>query len=111
MILPLELMISAFLGLQAEPRKMSMYREEAVDALISCLRKSDFPGAQIAAAETIMALQGRFSSSGKPLSRAFLLKRAGFNRSFRAVIRSEQQSHIAGESGESLVSFFRGFFN
>ncbi|XXG48025.1 hypothetical protein AAC387_Pa02g2572 [Persea americana] len=90
------------LDLLAEPRKMSMYREEAVDALISCLRKSDFPGTQIAAAETIMALQGRFSSSGKPLSRAFLLKRAGFNRSFRAVIRLEQQSHIAGESEETL---------
>lgn len=44
---------------------MSIYREEAMDTLISCLRNSDFPAAQIAAAETIVSLQGRFSSSGK----------------------------------------------
>ncbi|KVI01245.1 hypothetical protein Ccrd_020484 [Cynara cardunculus var. scolymus] len=51
----------------AEPRKMSIYREEAIDTLISCLKNSDSPSAQIAAAETILSLQGRFSSSGKPL--------------------------------------------
>lgn len=89
---------------------MSMYREEAIDSLISCLRKTGFPGTQIAAAETIMALQGRFSSSGKPLSRAILLKCAGFNRSYRAIMRSEQQSHISGESEENLVSFLLGCF-
>ncbi|XP_058074307.1 putative E3 ubiquitin-protein ligase LIN-1 [Magnolia sinica] len=90
------------LDLLAEPRKMSIYREEAMDALISCLRKSDFPGTQIAAAETIMALQGRFSSSGEPLTRVSLLKRAGFDKRYRAVMQSEQKNPIAGESDENL---------
>lgn len=68
------------LELQAEPRKMSIYREEAVDILIMCLKNSDYPDSQIAAAETLLALQGRFSYSGKPLIREFLLKRAGLDR-------------------------------
>lgn len=88
------------LDLLAEPRKMSMYREEAIDALISCLRNSDFPSSQIAAAETIMALQGRFSSSGTSLSRACLLKRAGLRKSYRG--RPEQENEIADESEENL---------
>ncbi|KAJ8568874.1 hypothetical protein K7X08_032571 [Anisodus acutangulus] len=68
------------LDLLAEPRKMSIYREEAVDVLIMCLRYSDYPDSQIAAAETLLALQGTFSSSGKPLIREYLLKRAGLDR-------------------------------
>ncbi|KAL6006192.1 hypothetical protein ACLOJK_040238 [Asimina triloba] len=94
--------ISLWSALQAEPRKMSIYREEAMDALISCLKKSEFPVVQIMAAETIMALQGRFSSSGKPLTRAFLLKHAGFEKSFRAAIQSEKSSSIVGDSDENL---------
>ncbi|KAI4379409.1 hypothetical protein MLD38_005711 [Melastoma candidum] len=78
------------LDLLAEPRKMSIYREEAIDALISCLRNTDFPAAQISAAETLVALQGRFSASGKPLNRAFLLKHAGLDKRFRTIVRMEQ---------------------
>lgn len=86
------------LDLLAEPRKMSIYREEAIDALISCLKNTDFPAAQIAAAETIVSLQGRFSASGKPLTRAFLLKRAGLEKRYRTVMRME---HL----GNSNVEF------
>ncbi|XP_027774066.1 putative E3 ubiquitin-protein ligase LIN-1 isoform X2 [Solanum pennellii] len=68
------------LDLLAEPRKMSIYREEAVDVLIMCLKNSDYPDSQIAAADTLLALQGRFSYSGKPLIREILVKRAGLDR-------------------------------
>ncbi|KAG2594683.1 hypothetical protein PVAP13_5KG011400 [Panicum virgatum] len=64
------------LDLLVEPRKLSMYREEAVDCLIQCLKNSDFPRSQLLAAETIMCLPGRFSSSGRPLARSTLLKLA-----------------------------------
>ncbi|GJZ70147.1 hypothetical protein Tco_0633697 [Tanacetum coccineum] len=50
-----------------EPRKISIYREEAIDTFISCLKCSDLPATQIAASDTILALQGRISSSEKPL--------------------------------------------
>ncbi|GKD38812.1 hypothetical protein Tco_1259019, partial [Tanacetum coccineum] len=60
-------LIYVYYFLQAEPRKISIYREEAINTLVSCLKCSDSPATQIAASDTILALQGRFSSSGNPL--------------------------------------------
>lgn len=88
---------------------MSIFREEATDTLISCLRNTEFPSAQIAAAETIMSLQGRFTTSGKPLARAFLLKRAGIDKIYKQRVRMDQLSSFSGED-ETLVSFFFFFF-
>ncbi|XP_054779547.1 putative E3 ubiquitin-protein ligase LIN-1 isoform X1 [Prosopis cineraria] len=82
------------LDLLVEPRKMSIYREESIDTLISCLRNTDFPAAQVIAAETIVSLQGRFNFSGKPLTREVLLKRAGVNGNYRNL---DQMDHISGE--------------
>ncbi|KAI7750354.1 hypothetical protein M8C21_015542, partial [Ambrosia artemisiifolia] len=90
------------LDLLAEPRKMSIYREEAIDTLISCLKNSDSPSAQVAAAETILALQGRFSSFGKPLIRAYLLKNVGLDKSYRSTMRKEQLAAISGDIQESM---------
>ncbi|KAI3701448.1 hypothetical protein L6452_26532 [Arctium lappa] len=90
------------LDLLAEPRKMSIYREEAIDTLISCLKNSDSPSAQIAAAETILSLQGRFSSSGKPLVRTYLLKHVGLDKSYRSTMRKEQLSAVSGEVQETM---------
>nr|XP_043627899.1 putative E3 ubiquitin-protein ligase LIN [Erigeron canadensis] len=91
------------LDLLAEPRKMSIYREEAIDTLISCLKSSDSPSSQIAAAETILALQGRFTSSGKPLVRTCLLKHAGLDKSYRSTMRKEQLAAISGEEEEKAA--------
>ncbi|XP_023007456.1 putative E3 ubiquitin-protein ligase LIN-1 isoform X1 [Cucurbita maxima] len=85
------------LDILVEPLKMSIYREEAMDVLISCLRDSDFPTAQISAAETIMSLQGRFSTSGQPLARYFLLERAGLTKNHRKPIGTENISDALGE--------------
>lgn len=83
---------------------MSIYREEAIDALISCLRNTDFPKSQLLAAETIMGFQGRYSSAGKSLAKAYLLKKAGMSKSYRAIMRAEQMGHALGNSEENLVS-------
>lgn len=91
------------LELQAEPRKMSIYREEAVDVLIMCLKNSDYPDSQIAAAETLLVLQGRFSYSGKPLIREFLLKRAGLDQTDSNVVQN--YTGYLSSSQESMVSF------
>ncbi|XVE54241.1 hypothetical protein DITRI_Ditri03aG0064600 [Diplodiscus trichospermus] len=85
------------LDLLVEPRKMSIYREEAIDTLVSCLRNSEFPAAQIAAAETIESLQGRFTGSGKLLTRPFLLKRAGLEKNYRNLMRMEQRRNNSGD--------------
>ncbi|KAJ1393524.1 Zinc finger, RING/FYVE/PHD-type [Sesbania bispinosa] len=78
------------LDLLVEPRKMSIYREEAIDTLISCLRNTDFPATQLAAADTIMSLQGRFNFTGKPLTREVLLKRAGIDKSSRSLVQVDK---------------------
>lgn len=83
---------------------MSIYREEAIDTLIECLRDTDFPGAQIAAAETIMSLPGRFTISGKSLTRAFLLKHARIEKSYNNLVRMDQLSISGREAEDILVS-------
>ncbi|CAI0390068.1 unnamed protein product [Linum tenue] len=89
------------LDLLAEPRKMSMYREDAIDTFISCLKNSEFPAAQVAAAKTIVALPGRFNASGKSLTRAFLLKRAGVEKSYRSLTQTDQHTGLLyGETEE-----------
>ncbi|CAL5215131.1 unnamed protein product [Lathyrus oleraceus] len=85
------------LDLLVEPRMMSIYREEAIDTLISCLGNSDFPTTQLAAADTIMSLQGRFNSFGKPLIREVLLKRAGVDKSPRSAVQEDHISNFFSE--------------
>lgn len=84
---------------------MSIYREEAIDTLISCLRNSDFPATQLAAADTIMSLQGRFNFFGKPLVREVLLKRAGIDKSPRSNVQVDQMSNFFPESETTPVKF------
>ncbi|PKA59058.1 Putative E3 ubiquitin-protein ligase LIN-1 [Apostasia shenzhenica] len=91
------------LDILVEPRKASMYREEAIDALISCLRNPDFHNSQLLAAETIAALQGRFTPSGKPLTRAFLLKRAGTKKRGRPSMGSDQIDYVPDDFEENLI--------
>ncbi|XP_042446047.1 putative E3 ubiquitin-protein ligase LIN-2 [Zingiber officinale] len=91
------------LDLLVEPRKMSIYREEAVDTLITCLKNVDFPSIQLRTAETILALLGRFSS-GRPLARALLLKHAGIRKGYRALIETEQTGQAPEGSDHNLVA-------
>ncbi|XP_076896077.1 putative E3 ubiquitin-protein ligase LIN-1 [Bidens hawaiensis] len=85
------------LDLLVEPRKMSIYREEAIDNLISCLKNVDSPTGQLAAADTLLTLQGRFSYSGKLLVRKFLLKRAGTDKNYRSTLRSRDDQETMEE--------------
>ncbi|GKC48237.1 hypothetical protein Tco_1065959 [Tanacetum coccineum] len=70
-------------------KKDNIYREEAIDTLVLYLKCSDSPATQIAASDIILALQGRFSSSRKPLVPTYLLKRDGFDESYRYTMRKE----------------------
>ncbi|CAM8925868.1 unnamed protein product [Rhodiola kirilowii] len=90
------------LDLLTEPRKMSIYREEAIDTLISCLRSSENPATQMLAAETIESLQGRFTSSGESLTRDLLLKRVGLDRSYKSKLRTEKLNNFVGETEDNL---------
>ncbi|XP_062189107.1 putative E3 ubiquitin-protein ligase LIN [Phragmites australis] len=94
------------LDLLVEPRKISMYREEAMDILIQCLKNTDFPRSQLLAAETIMSLPGKFSSSGRPLARSALLKLARVKERYRqsqelSIVRADGEDEMEEEKAAS----------
>ncbi|KAL5778211.1 hypothetical protein ACOSP7_011137 [Xanthoceras sorbifolium] len=80
------------LDLLSEPRKMSIYREEAVEALIESLRRKEFPNSQMMALDALLSLSGRFTSSGSSSTEARLLKIAGFDIPYNALMKAERLS-------------------
>ncbi|PON93899.1 E3 ubiquitin ligase [Trema orientale] len=77
------------LDLLVEPRKMSIYREEAIEALIEALRRKDFSNSQIMAIDALSSLIGRITSSGDSYIEAWLLKIAGFDQPYNALMKAE----------------------
>ncbi|MCE0482352.1 hypothetical protein HAX54_041039 [Datura stramonium] len=84
------------LDLLVEPRKMSIYREESIEALIEALHKKDFPASQLRALDALLSLSGHLTNSGKSFLDARLLKIAGFNQRYNATMKEERQR--AGEN-------------
>ncbi|KAG6543449.1 hypothetical protein Mapa_015119 [Marchantia paleacea] len=76
------------LDLMSEPLKRSIYRDEVVETLVEALTRGN-TSAQIEAANTIVNLGGRFSSCGKSLTEAWLLKTAGLEKSFATLIKED----------------------
>ncbi|XVE76340.1 hypothetical protein DITRI_Ditri12bG0164300 [Diplodiscus trichospermus] len=76
------------LDLMVEPRKMSIYREEAIEALIEALRRKDFPNQQMIVLDALQALSGRLSSLGESCVEAWLLKIAGFDQPYNALMKA-----------------------
>ncbi|XP_021997634.1 putative E3 ubiquitin-protein ligase LIN-1 isoform X1 [Helianthus annuus] len=92
------------LDILVEPRKMSIYREEAIDTLTDMLQKKDFPNLQL------MALDALSSLSGKSYTEAWLLNLAGFNKPYEAFMENEkmkmdQEEEKAAYSWEKRVAF------
>ncbi|XP_059281781.1 putative E3 ubiquitin-protein ligase LIN-1 [Lycium ferocissimum] len=84
------------LDLLVEPRKMSIYREESIEALIEALHKKDFPASQLRALDALLSLSGHMTNSGKSFLEARLLRIAGFNQRYNATMKEERQR--AGEN-------------
>lgn len=75
---------------------MSMYREESIEALIEALHKKEFPASQLKALDGLLSLSGHLTNSGKSFLEAQLLKAAGFNQGYNAMMKEEKQR--AGEN-------------
>lgn len=90
---------------------MSMYSEEAIDTLISCLRNTDYPTVQLAAAEAIVSLPGRFNIAGKPLTREVLLERAGLDKSYKSFSQMDQINNFnEGIEASMVYSYMKLYF-
>lgn len=84
---------------------MSIYREEALDALIEALRRKDFYDSQMMALHTLLSLSGRLTSSGESYTEAWLLKIAGYNQPYDALMKEEQLRKHDDEFVETMVCF------
>jgi hypothetical protein len=76
---------------QGDPLQYSVYREEAIEAMITALEhRSQSRKVQEQCARALLILAGRFSSSGEPIAEAWLLKRAGLDDSLsESIARTE----------------------
>ncbi|KAJ1278049.1 hypothetical protein BS78_04G050300 [Paspalum vaginatum] len=76
------------LDLLGDPLQYSIYREEAIEAMIAALEhSSQSRKVQEQCARALLILAGRFSSSGEPIAEAWLLKRAGLDDSLSESFR------------------------
>ncbi|KAK7278577.1 hypothetical protein RJT34_23609 [Clitoria ternatea] len=90
------------LDLLVEPRKMSIYREEAVETLIEALWQKEFSNTQMKAIDALLFLIGHVTSSGKSYTEAWLLKIAGFDQPYNALIMAEQMGHYDNDLMETM---------
>jgi hypothetical protein len=82
---------------------MSIYREEAIDILIEALRRKDFSDSQMMALDALLSLSGRLTSSGKSYIEAWLLKTAGFDQPYNALMKAEQLRKDDNDLMETMV--------
>ncbi|KAJ1404791.1 Zinc finger, RING/FYVE/PHD-type [Sesbania bispinosa] len=90
------------LDLLVEPRKMSIYREEAVETLIEALWQKDFSNTQMKALDALLFLIGHVTSSGKSYTEAWLLKIAGFDQPYNAIMKAEQLGQYDNDLMETM---------
>lgn len=82
---------------------MSIYREEAIESLIEALRRKDFPNSQIMALDALSSLLGRLTMSGKSCMEVLLLKSAGFDKPYNALMKAEKLKFYDAELTETMV--------
>ncbi|KAL0912612.1 hypothetical protein M5K25_018596 [Dendrobium thyrsiflorum] len=90
------------LDLLVEPRKTSIYRDEAIDSIIEALKTKDFPLCQFIALETLFSLTGRLNASGEPITEAWLLKIAGVYQ-LNSILEDEEEDGISTNVVEANV--------
>lgn len=86
---------------------MSIYREEAVEALIEALQRKDLPSSQVMALATLSSLSGRHSTaSRKPYMECWLLKIAGFEQPYNAMMRAEEMTNETEFADMVLINYY-----
>ncbi|CAN0906288.1 Putative E3 ubiquitin-protein ligase LIN-1 [Linum grandiflorum] len=90
------------LDLLVEPRKMSIYREEAVETLIEALERKDFSSSQMMALDEIVCLSGRLTSMGTSYMESWLLKMAGFDKPYNNLMKAERTNKFDNDYAETM---------
>lgn len=92
------------LDLLAEPLKMSIYREEAVEALIEALHRKDFSNSQMMALDALVSISARRTSSGGTYMEAWLLKIAGYDLPYNALMKAEKLKKNENDLAENFLA-------
>ncbi|EFJ10921.1 hypothetical protein SELMODRAFT_426843 [Selaginella moellendorffii] len=86
------------LEILGQRRQQSIYKEEALDAIVAALSRESPFDCQVETAEALVALVGRFSYAGTPLTEAWLLKLAGLEQPYELLTNEDpQQEREAAE--------------
>lgn len=85
---------------------MSIYREEAIEALIEALHRKDFPNQQMIVLDALLSLSGRFTSAGESYIEVWLLKMAGFDQPYNALIKTNLLQKHEKDLNETMVSIY-----
>lgn len=93
--------------LQAEPQKQSIYREEAIDAIVMALEDSLVnKKVREKCCRALHILGGRFSFSGKLLTESWILKQTGFEDSCEVNSLENEDEILLVDDTISWVQFF-----
>lgn len=84
---------------------MSIYREESIEGLIESLRRKDFSNSQMMALDALLCLTGRITSSGESYTEVWLLKMAGFDQPYNALMKAERLRKHDNDLIETMVCF------
>lgn len=76
---------------------MSIYREEAIGALLEALLRKEFPSFQAIALDALVSLCGHSTASGNSYTEAWLLKIAGFNQPYDNLMTAEKECLLENE--------------
>lgn len=85
---------------------MSIYREEAIDALIEGLRQKDFPNQQMVVLDALQSLPCRFTTSGESYIEAWLLKISGFAHPYNSLMKTDWLQKHNKDLIETMVSIY-----
>lgn len=73
-----------------------------MEALLEALQRKDFPSSQIMALGTLSSLSGHFRASRKPYMECWLLKLAGFDQPYNAMMRGQEMKTNETEFAEMV---------
>lgn len=72
----------------------SMFREEALEALLEALSCKENEEAQVEALRVLLSLSGRFSSSGRSLTEEMVLKEAGYEENHSGELMHDEDTIV-----------------
>ena len=76
---------------------------------MEALQKKDFPNSQIMALDALQSLSGRLTATGNSYTEAWLLKIAGFDQPYHALVKTANLKTFETDLTETMVCIYLVF--